>query len=133
MPEVDSHRVHFLPSYQRQRRGGIFWRRENQKAMASRQEVRYDQPAKEKCQVQIIVFQFPRIRDPSVGASLVEVNKIRPFRDSRAQSASLRAVQAFDRLPQVRRRLLKYSYFHDPIRVFPPRAMTSNAMFLHCA
>lgn len=64
-----------------------------------------------------------------MGASLVEVDKIRRCRDSRGESASLRAAEAFDRLLRVRRRLQKRSYFHDPIRVFPPVAMASNAVF----
>lgn len=71
---------------------------ETQEAMASQQELRHDEPAKEECQVQIIVFQFPHIRDPSVGASLFEVDKIRPRRDSCGESAFLRAAEAFDRL-----------------------------------
>lgn len=36
-----------------------------------------------------------------MGASLVEVDKIRPCRDSHVESAALRAAEAFDRLPQV--------------------------------
>lgn len=63
-----------------------------------------------------------------MGASLVEVDKIRPCRNSHGESAALRAAEAFDRLLQVHRRQM-CSYFHDPIRFFPPLAMTSSGVF----
>lgn len=77
-------------------------------------------------------FPVPHIRDPSVGASLVEVDKIRPHRDSCRESASLRAAEAFDRFAVSAPLTTEVQLFSRSNQAFPPLAITSNATFLHC-